>query len=224
MAGVTYGAGGTEFTGTGDVTPPSVPTFSVAPGTNSVVVTIDGDAGVTNYVKYKTSSGTSWSDGGSRSGDGDVTISNLDNDTPYIIEVYSVDAAGLNSTPGVAVITTLSVDSTNDADDELDDMAVEILSAFGEPVTYYPSGGGSRAIAADIIRDPPVRFEGTSRAYAPFMVVSVANDATTGISSSEIDKGGDKIDLPVKKGEIAQKRPLVQILTQDAGMLRLEVR
>ena len=222
-----YGIEGDSLTGTLEVeggTPPGVPTFTVATGVNAVTVTIDSDASVTNYVRYKGSSDTTWQDGGSRSGDGDVTVSSLDNDVPYIIEVYSVDAAGLSSTPGVAVITTLSATSINDADDELDDLAVEMLAAFGESVTYWPAGGGSRAITAVIDRNPPRELDGLPHGHTKEWIVLVANSSTTGISSSEIDCGGDKIEIPARMGEVAQKRRIVNILSQDSGAIRMEVR
>jgi len=86
---------------------PTAPTISVAAGTGQVVVTIDGDADVTNYVLYKSGADSIWTAGGNRSGDGDVTITNLDNNTPYTITCYSVSVNGLSSTPASAVTVIL---------------------------------------------------------------------------------------------------------------------
>ena len=66
---------------TGVVPPENVDVILVAPkgsGT-SVRATLTGDAeaGVTHYVKYMALEGSSWSDGGSRSGDGTIDISSL---------------------------------------------------------------------------------------------------------------------------------------------------
>jgi len=222
--GVDYGIEGDSLTGTLNAgTEPDPPTFTTATGANSVTLTIDGDAGVTNYVVYKASSDTAWLAGGNRSGDGDVTVSSLDNDVPYIFTVYSVDGAGLSSTPGVAVNITLSEDSTNEIDADLDYMAIEQLDSFAEPVTYWPRGGGSRSINAIVDREPSEKLEGMPHGYSPRLVLWVANDSTIGISSSEIDTGGDLIELPMRIGQVAEKFSMVKIGSQDVGMIMLGI-
>lgn len=201
-----------QFTGTLTFTEPGAPSFTVAAGTNAVTLTIDGDAGVTNEVVYKGSGDVGWVDGGNVVGDGDVVVSSLDNGVPYIFTVYSVDGAGNSSTPGVAVNVTLSAVSTNDIDAELDCMAVEQLEAQGEEVTYWPLGRGFRQIQAIVDRN----FEGRT-------VVWVANDSVIGISSSEVDTGGDKIEIGRRIGKIAAKRKITNVGPQDAGMVRYDI-
>lgn len=213
LAGVQYGADGTEFTGTLDVTEPGAPSFTVADGTNAVTVTIDGDAGVTNYVRYKGSADADWLDGGNIVGDGDVEITGLANDVPYIIMVYSVDGAGNSSVPGVAVNVTLAAAVSNEIDNELICMAVEQLDTSGEDVTYWPLGGGLRQIRAIVDRN---NIERT--------VVWVANDSVIGISSSEVDTGGGKIEIARRKYNVPVKRRLTDLGAHDAGMVSFELK
>ncbi len=211
-AGVDYGIEGDSLTGTADITTPDTPTFTTVTGANSVTLTIDGEAGVTHEVIYKASSDTDWLDGGSRVGDGDVTVSSLDNDVPYIFTVYSVDGATNSSTPGVAVNITLSVDATNEIDDDLDNMAEIQLDTHGEPVVYWPRGGGSRAIVVLVDR---VDGEVTN--------VWAANDSTIGITTSEADTGGDTIEIATRIGRTKVKRRILHIGPQDAGLVRYDL-
>ena len=213
-----------ELTGSYASTLPTAPTISVVAGTASAVVTIAGDAGATHYAKYKGTGDTSWQDGGSRSGDGDITISNLLDDVPYIITVYSIDADGFTSAPAVGVLVTLTATLDNTFDDQTETDASVFLDTFGETVTYYPSGGGTRSIDAVVSRDPIGRLDGAPHGKTQHIVVSVANDSSIGISSSEIDTGKDKIELVYRIGETAQQRVITKIVSIDHGMMHLELR
>ena len=55
----------------------------------------------------------------------------------------------------------------------------------------------------------------------PEFEVRVANSATTGISSEELNVGGDQIKFPVRLGETATKRSVQLLSEHDAGMLVL---
>lgn len=86
---------------TGTVDPPdsvSAPTVSAAVVAGNIVVTVAGDDGATNEILYRLSTGTTWSDGGSRVDDGTVTIAGPPVGT-YYITAYST-LAGVNSSPG----------------------------------------------------------------------------------------------------------------------------
>ena len=204
---------------------PTAPVVSLATGTNQVTVTIDSDASVTNYLKYKSSAHSSWQDGGSRSGDGDITVTSLSNNTPYIFIVYSMSAGGLFSTPGVAVTATLTAAGTaSDFETDLIDGTADFLSEFGEDVKYLPRGGGEREITAVVDREAVAEFAGSGQGQSLIIVVIVANSATTGIATSEVDTGGDKIELAMRLGETVKQRRITKIIGQDAGMLTLEVR
>jgi len=203
---------------------PSAPTLSCAAGTASVTATIDGDAGVTNYLVYKKPADTDWTAGGNRSGDGDITVSSLENDIPYVFVAYSKSAEGAYSVPSAPVQVTLSASVENDFDSELIDTAADFLTMFAESITYIPRGGDQRQITGIIDREGAAGLPGAPAGNAPLCMITVANDSSSGISSSEIDKGGDKIKYSLRKGETAQERKIVKIISQDAGMMTLEVR
>lgn len=100
---------------------------------------------------------------------------------------------------------------------------------FAETVTYYPHRFGAdtyrepRAIVAVVFRES---FQSLpeDETVAPMFMVHVANSAATGISSDEIDIGGDQIEFPPRDGQSAQRRTVTRILTQDHGMMELECR
>jgi len=81
-----------------------------------------------------------------------------------------------------------------------------------------------RQITALVNRQPVDDLGDAPVGTAPRLTVNVRNNATYGISSSEIDLGRDKVLVPVRLGEAAQKRKLSKILSQDAGMMVVELR
>lgn len=101
---------------------------------------------------------------------------------------------------------------------------------FAEQVTYIPyryfgeDAVANRTINAVVIRRGIEVLAEDGVTVAPVWEVHVANDSTTGISSDELDLGGDKIQLPPRDNETAEARSITQLLTQDAGMLVLELR
>jgi hypothetical protein len=114
-----------------------------------------------------------------------------------------------------------------------DDASSVFLNAdeFAESVTYKPrlySVGDSRVnrpIKAVVIRElVQVVSEDGGETVLPSFEVHVANDSTLGISSDELDTGGDKISFPVRDGMVATDRAIVRLVTQDHGMLVLECR
>ena len=109
--------------------------------------------------------------------------------------------------------------------DLLDDMdACFGVGDFDEEVTYVPLTGDQRVIRAVVTRNVPEPIAENKKTSSPVLIVEVRNSATLGISSAEIDLGGDKISLPVRVGKTAESRPITQILSQDTGTLRLELR
>ena len=98
-------------------------------------------------------------------------------------------------------------------------------SEFAESVIYKTSPGKptpvTRTINAVVIRQAVGESEETGTSV-PFFEVHVANNLTVGISSTEIDLGGDTIDIPVRPGMTASARAIVSIIDQDEGMLVLQ--
>lgn len=98
---------------------------------------------------------------------------------------------------------------------------------FAEPVTYYPHvdyGGTatSRSINAVVIRQQIVALDADGgETVVPAYEVHVANDSTVGISSTEINTGGDQIALPVREGKAAERRSIIHVASQDHGALVL---
>lgn len=99
---------------------------------------------------------------------------------------------------------------------------------FAETVTYYPHVGfgeteTSREIKAIVIRN---QIETSSAdggdVVIPVFEVYVKNDSTLGISSSELDTGGDKILIATRIGGTAKKRSIVYLVDQDEGMIQLQ--
>lgn len=94
------------------------------------------------------------------------------------------------------------------------------------PAVYFGNGGIaaplSRVINAIVDRNPiaptPVGVD------SPVMHVWVDNDASTGISSAEIDRGGDRIEVAQVIGKTKVQRVINRILRQTLGWLQLEVR
>jgi hypothetical protein len=111
----------------------------------------------------------------------------------------------------------------NTFDQELTEITPEYLSTFGETVTYYPAAGGSRGISAIVERDGPAKLDDAPHGVSDKLIIQVANDATTGISSDEVNTMKDIVKVAVRIGDTAQDKLITDILSQDAGMMRLEL-
>lgn len=97
---------------------------------------------------------------------------------------------------------------------------------FAETVTYYPhrfhtaAVRDPRSIKAVVIRNQVAVFNPDEQILTEFEV-RVANDSTLGISSAELDTGGDKIELAAKIGDTPAKRSIQYMTEHDEGMLVL---
>ena len=102
-------------------------------------------------------------------------------------------------------------------------------SDFAESISYYPHRyfgttlRATRTINAVVVRDPIQSIDVAGTVVTSFEV-HVANDSTDGISSDEIDTGGDQLGFPRRDGETATRHAIIRIVSQDHGMLVLEVR
>ena len=97
-------------------------------------------------------------------------------------------------------------------------------SDFGEEVTYHPRSGGSRTINVVVERERRQFLTEEGDVILPVWIVHVANDSTTGITSDELDLKNDKIALPPRDGEATKRKTIMDIASQDHGMLALECR
>lgn len=93
---------------------------------------------------------------------------------------------------------------------------------FAESVIYRTRAGGSRTINAVVMRQAVGDSEESGGASIPFFEVHVANNVTYGITSTEINLGGDTIDIAVRPGLTASARAIIAIVEQDEGMLVLQ--
>jgi len=206
---------------------PSAPSLSLADGGDgeSFVATVSSGVG-TVQLYYRQKWNTAWLTGGTRSGSGALTQSGL---SVGWFEAYAVNVVDdVESAPSnlvnIQVQSTTPAPVTTEFDDVLIATAAEFLERFGETVTYVPYGGDVREITAIVDREPLAPVPGIDSGHSDMLTVTVANSSVSGISSDEIDTGKDKISLPVRYGEAAVQKRLPKIISQDAGMLILEVR
>lgn len=98
------------------------------------------------------------------------------------------------------------------------------LSDFAETADYITRDGVRRCIDVIVERQNlqlPGEYSGS---VTPVFIVHVANTCTRGITSDELNLGGDSIELAIRVGEEATERSIVQLIEHDEGMLVLECR
>lgn len=94
---------------------------------------------------------------------------------------------------------------------------------FAESVAYLGYlAVTKRTITAAVFREALAGNEESGGTVTPVFEVHVANSATTGISSTELNLGGDTIDIAARDGMTPQPRRIVAIITQDEAMLVLQ--
>lgn len=109
-----------------------------------------------------------------------------------------------------------------DVDRALQDAAAAFF-LFGdvETITYRPASGVGREISAVVDRRQAEVMDGLRGGSRPQVELVVRNDATVGIAADAIDTGADKVDVPLRKGDTAQRLRIVELVNQDAAMLRI---
>jgi hypothetical protein len=206
---------------------PQAPSLSLVSSGTSIIATITGAENATHILKYKGSSDTSWQSAGSRQGDGIITVTGLGYNIPYIFICYSQIDGGVYSLPAVALAATLAAASTDlNPFDAANIASVDaFLNAAGTIRTYLPRNGGSRPIKVIIDYGQISNLPGVDSANSGTVSITVANDATKGISTAEFDGGGDMINIPwPHEYSSPQNRYIKKPISQDAGMVTYEVR
>ena len=97
-------------------------------------------------------------------------------------------------------------------------------SDFAEPVEYFKRDGVARCINAVVIREALAILPEDGDHVTPLFEVHVTNDETLGISSDELNLGGDSIALATRVGLESTRRTITKLLGHDEGMLVLECR
>jgi hypothetical protein len=95
--------------------------------------------------------------------------------------------------------------------------APALLVMYGESVTYRPAAGGTRAITAIVTTDAASIAGLVEDVSQVKCVIKVLNNATTGIASSELNCGGDKIDAVLRNGDTADTLAIKLLVNDDAG-------
>jgi hypothetical protein len=99
-----------------------------------------------------------------------------------------------------------------------------------EEVVYTKPDGTTRTINAVVQRDPPGRVTPGGELVLPKLSVTVANDATYGITSAEVDaRGADRITVAERIGQTAKAFAVYVPEAgagpwHNAGFLTLELR
>lgn len=100
-----------------------------------------------------------------------------------------------------------------------------LKSNYGEPVIYHLRAGGSRSITAIIEREPPSFVEDSGEVVSLSFIIRIDNDCASGVLASEVDTGGDEVELIYKLGDTrTTRRTIEKLISQDSGVVVLGVR
>lgn len=110
-------------------------------------------------------------------------------------------------------------------DQQMQDDQLAFLNSdeFGESVTFYPYGGTSRTITVIVNRDAPPTQDEFDSNLREVMLVSIANHATRGVTSSSYSSR-DEIALSFRPGETAKRYLLGMPVSIDAAMLHFRIK
>ena len=102
--------------------------------------------------------------------------------------------------------------------------ARNILRHFGEleKLGYYDRDGSAvREITGTVERGPISIVTETGDVGVYSFVIRVLDDSRLGISATEIDTGGDEIEVALQEGETTQKkRSIVRVIDASNGLVR----
>lgn len=98
------------------------------------------------------------------------------------------------------------------------------LSDFAETATYHPRGRLSRPVRAVIVRDVLAILPEDGDTVTPVSEIHIAATGEFGITSEELDTGGDCIEFDFRIGREKRLRPITRLISHDEGMLVVECR
>lgn len=94
-----------------------------------------------------------------------------------------------------------------------------------ESIVYVKRSGATRTINAVVQRRALEDLKSSaSRLLVPSIMITVANSTTTGIATSEVDKGSDAVQIPDRLGGTTRTLSILEIVSQDAGMVTYAVK
>jgi hypothetical protein len=99
-----------------------------------------------------------------------------------------------------------------------------VFAREGEAASYLRPGSDPRTILVVADREPADSLTIGDGVPTPRLRIHVRNHPTAGITPAELDRGRDRIRLPLRIGEAPRDLQVAAILHQDDGVLVLEVR
>lgn len=95
---------------------------------------------------------------------------------------------------------------------------------FAEFITYFPRSGPARLIKAVVFREQITVLTEDGDSVVPIFEIHVINTCEEGVSSHELNLGGDMFEFAMRVGQPEQRRSITKLLGHDEGMLILECR
>jgi len=110
-------------------------------------------------------------------------------------------------------------------DETVRDMGSVLIGELANVTVTYRKGddGLDRVISAHCRYRTEEPKDGKTRARYPMPQLSVVNNGSHGIASSEIDTGGDLVLIAPRPGLAAKWMRIVRILTQNSGWVTMEL-
>lgn len=94
-----------------------------------------------------------------------------------------------------------------------------LFAEFGESIVYRLAGGGLRSISAIIDRNPPAIYGPNSEVILPSFILRLKADPRRGVRASEVNSGGDEVDLIAKVGDqVFTRKTVLQLVSSDSGV------
>jgi len=90
-----------------------------------------------------------------------------------------------------------------------------------DTIIYRPRAGGTRTIKGIIDFAGPAPIGALAGGSRPVIDIYFENSSVRGISSAEVDTGGDKLDLPQRYGLAAKTLRIIDMPAQDRAIVHL---